>query len=66
MASRRFSEAVRSSPSRRSSKGLPLHVPLTADIEAGYGGSPAEVAKSVADIIAAYRDILAGHHIQKA
>ena len=30
-----------------------LHVPLTADIEAGYGGSPAEVAKSVADIIAA-------------
>ena len=30
-----------------------LHVPLTADIEAGYGGSPAEVAKSVAEIIAA-------------
>ena len=30
-----------------------LRVPLTADIEAGYGGSPAEVAKSVAEIIAA-------------
>src|SRR5450759_3775789 len=30
-----------------------LHVPLTVDIEAGYGDRPAEVAKSVADIIAA-------------
>ena len=30
-----------------------LRVPLTADIEAGYGGSPAEVAKSVGEIIAA-------------
>ena len=30
-----------------------LRVPLTADIEAGYGDSPAEVAKSVAEIIAA-------------
>lgn len=30
-----------------------LHVPLTADIEMGYGEAPADVAKSVADIIAA-------------
>lgn len=30
-----------------------LQVPLTADIEMGYGDSPADVAKSVADIIAA-------------
>jgi hypothetical protein len=30
-----------------------LRVPLTADIEAGYGGSPAEVAKSVGEIITA-------------
>jgi 2-methylisocitrate lyase-like PEP mutase family enzyme len=30
-----------------------LRVPLTADIEAGYGGSPAEVARSVGEIIAA-------------
>jgi 2-methylisocitrate lyase-like PEP mutase family enzyme len=30
-----------------------LRVPLTADIEAGYGGTQAEVAKSVGEIIAA-------------
>jgi 2-methylisocitrate lyase-like PEP mutase family enzyme len=30
-----------------------LRVPLTADIEAGYGDSPAQVAKSVAEIIEA-------------
>jgi 2-methylisocitrate lyase-like PEP mutase family enzyme len=29
-----------------------LRVPLTADVEAGYGGSPAEVAKNVGEIIA--------------
>jgi 2-methylisocitrate lyase-like PEP mutase family enzyme len=30
-----------------------LRVPLTADIEAGYGGSPAQVTKGVAEIIEA-------------
>jgi 2-methylisocitrate lyase-like PEP mutase family enzyme len=30
-----------------------LRVPLTADIEAGYGATPAEVARSVGEIIAA-------------